>query len=88
MTTDLGKLVPEHEHRRDAVHVAVAPVTAPERLDPGQHVCLNGNPHPYSEHVGIVDPFLLSPVEKGERFWLCLYPNTVTGIRHVWTLGK
>lgn len=86
MTTELGHLVPEHEYRRDAVHVAIAPVTALERLEPGQHVGLDGSSsHP---HVGVVDPFLTSPVEVGQRFWLCMYPNTVTGIRHIWTMAK
>ena len=35
--------------------------------------------------VGIVDPFLKEPVEPGERFYIFLFPNTVTGLRHVWT---
>lgn len=86
----LGRLIDDGDRRRDAVHIAVAPVTAAVRLAPGQHVGLveAGNVElvgPCDENIGLVDPFLASGVEAGERFWLFLYPGTVTGLRHVWT---
>lgn len=86
----LGQFVQPFEHRRDAVHIALAPVTAGADLQPGQHVGLLREDNvtlvgPCEEPVGIVDPFLRVPVLKGSRFWLLLYPNTVTGLRHVWT---
>lgn len=73
--------------RRDCVHIAVAPVTANERLLPGQPVgVLNPHlAHAGGPHVGLVDPFLKEPVNEGEKFWLFLYPNTITGLRHMWS---
>ncbi len=89
---NLGE-TPTEDARRDAVHVAVAPVIAARTLQPGWHVGLDENGQAYSptcdrrteETVGIVDPFLDHWVDKGERFWLWLYPNTVTSLRHCWT---
>ena len=86
----LGRLIEDGERRRDAIHIAVAPVTAAERLVPGQHVGLlqEGNSElvgPCEKCIGIVDPFLAGAVEPGQRFWLFLYPGTVTGMRHIWT---
>ena len=87
---NLGRLITDGDRRRDAVHVAVAPVTAAERLTPGQQV---GFVHPGDTElvgpaenpIGVVDPFLREDVQPGQRFWLFLYPNTVTSLRHVWT---
>lgn len=86
----LGRLIDDGERRRDAIHIAVAPVTAAVRLAPGQHVGLVeiGNLElvgPCDDNIGVVDPFLSAEVAAGERFWLFLYPGTVTGLRHVWT---
>ena len=86
----LGQLIEDGDRRRDAIHIAVAPVTAAGRLAPGQHVGLveEGNPElvgPCGRNIGIVDPFRTAEVEPGQRFWLFLYPGTITGLRHVWT---
>ena len=85
----LGKLI-EAGQPRDAIHIAVAPVIANVRLTPGQHIgfvtsdteTVGGHA---SKPIGIVDPFLKMAVQPGERFWMFLYPNTITSLRHQWT---
>lgn len=86
----LGQLIEDGDRRRDAIHIAVAPVTAAEGLAPGRHVGFvqDGNVElvgASDRPVGIVDPFLADAVEPGQRFWLFLYPGTITALRHVWT---
>ena len=84
----LGKII-EGEAFRDAVHIAVAPVVAGEPLIPGEHVgqLPDGTFGTKAEKkIGIVDPFLMEDVvNKGQQFYLCLYPQTITSLRHVWT---
>jgi hypothetical protein len=72
---------------RDAVHVAMIPLIASETLRPGYHCGTLDGVHAtmFAKATGIVDPFLDGSVKEGERFWLCLYPGTVTSIRHDWT---
>ena len=86
----LGQLAEFGDRRRDAIHVAVAAVKAAARLRPGEHVGLVEEANlelvgPCDRNIGIVDPFLPGEVEPGQRFWLLLYPGTITGLRHVWT---
>lgn len=84
----LGKLIVDLTAERDAVHIAVAPMIATENLTPGQRVGIvsDGKAGPVVHHIGIVDPFLDAPyVPEGERFWLFLYPNTITSLKHLWT---
>lgn len=84
----LGLLI-KGDQQKDAIHIAVAPVIADQPLEPGAHVGLirQGSDHAglVKNPIGIVDPFLKKAVKQGERFWLFLYPNTVTSLRHEWT---
>ncbi len=90
----LGRLIGT-QSQRDAIHIAVAPVFAGERLEPGERI---GFVDPrfqervrsvkrdfHIKPIGIVDPFLSHPVEEGEWFYMLLYPNTITSLRHEWS---
>lgn len=77
----IGNIIDERE-KRDAIHLAVEPVLAAEKLFPGQDVGPDGTT---KNPVGIVDPFLKSPVFPGQRFWLVVYPRQIHSLRHVWT---
>ncbi len=72
-TPNLGA-EPEACAGRDAVHVAIIAMTALVRMIPGQKL-----------KDGIVDPYRTEPVEAGQRYWLFLYPGSVTSLRHVWS---
>lgn len=88
----LGKLAPETA-TRDAIHLAVAPLVAGQKLDPGDYIGLGSNGEAFlrdrdtdsfGASIGIVDPFLRRSVNKGERFYGVLLPNTITGMHHEW----
>ena len=78
----LGKLC-DSMTRRDAIHVAIAPVQADVVLLPGNRVGADGKPTT-KPHVGIVDPFLDGEVKPGQWYYICLFPGTVTTLRHAW----
>jgi hypothetical protein len=83
----LGTIHTAQQHR-DAIHLAVEPVTAGEHLHPAQHiVVLNGIAYgtDIGQGTGIVDPFLTKPIELGDPFWFIMYPRQVHSLRHVWT---
>lgn len=82
----IGKII-SGDAARDAVHVAIAPVTAGDDLSPGEHIGRldDGTFGESAVTLGIVDPFLKERVKKGQKFYLWLYPNTITSLRHVWT---
>jgi hypothetical protein len=82
----MGTILSDDVGGRDAVHVAVIAVQAGEKLAPSSDVSLSdGSAYSTGDHVGIVDPFLTTLVMPGQRFWLYLYPRTITGLRHSWT---
>lgn len=84
----LGQIIPpDAKQFKDAIHVAIAPMIAGECLKPGEHVGIEEGGKMYLatmliEPIGIVDPFLKNiTVGVGERFWLFLYPGTITSLR-------
>lgn len=83
----MGKILPDEipVGARDAVHVAVIAATAGETLwAMGDVSYENGIACTEGKHIGIVDPFLDGKVKRGQKFWLFLYPRTITGLKHVW----
>jgi hypothetical protein len=85
----LGYLI-GREEKRDAIHIAIAPVVASHDIAPGQPIGFvrAGDSELVGigvSPVGIADPFLKEVVAKGERFWMFLNPNTITSLRHEWT---
>lgn len=90
VTTDaldtLGTIIDESQ-KRDAIHLAVENVIAGETVLAGDHIYLeNGVAYRGKEKaLGIVDPFLKSPVMQGQRFWMVIYPRVITSLRHVWS---
>lgn len=72
---------------RDAIHLAVEPVVASEKLYPGQHIGITDGraTTKAKKKLGIVDPFISDFVPEGEMFWLVVYPRQITSLRHVWT---
>lgn len=88
-TLDLiGKPITE-DIKRDAVHIAVAPVTCGQILMPGEHVGWMDKDHTrvarVAPRIGIIDPFLAQPTRPDQRVFLFLYPATIQSLRHVWT---
>lgn len=82
----IGKII-EQERHRDAIHIAVAPMEATEKLAPGQRVGVpeSGKIGKASPHVGIVDPFLERNVQPGQKCYVFLFPGSITSLRHEWT---
>jgi len=90
----LGKIILDSEYRpRDAVHIAIAPVSADTDLWPGTRLKLVTGTTDRVEQtniaadvVGIADPFLpLKAIKSGQKFWLYLLPGSISSLRHDWT---
>jgi hypothetical protein len=91
VTTDaletLGMIIDDMQ-KRDAIHLAVEPVIAGEKMYPGDDIGLsNGKAFRAiaPAALGIVDPFIRGPIHEGQRFWLVVYPRQIRSLRHVWT---
>ena len=85
----LGRLI-EEPRGRDAVHIAVVPITAGEDLLPNDRIYVDGG-YGYSvegtaqDVHGIVDPFLSGRIKRGDTFYMCMFPGSITSLRHEWT---
>lgn len=81
------------DEARDAIHLAVEPVTASMELKVGQRIGIHDGvawPAGYQiggitiPYHGIVDPFLPRGPLTGEEFWFVMAPRMVQSLRHVW----
>lgn len=81
----LGMVIDETA-KRGAIHLAVEPCIAGEKLYPGMDIGILGGVgiSTATKKLGIVDPFLKHPINEGQRFWLIVYPRQITSLRHVW----
>jgi hypothetical protein len=83
--------IPSENDLRDAVHIAVIPMIAGCVLFPSDKVRLDKKKKAHvvedgGEYIGVVDPFLECPcILPGQRFWLCMKPQSVLNLRHAWT---
>lgn len=88
MSSKIGKLITEDDLKKDAIHIAIAPAQAAEMLRPGQRInVINGMAvrATYKTEIGIVDPLLKDVVERGDRFWVFMLPDSVTDLKHTWS---
>lgn len=73
---------------RDALHIAVISMPAGDWLNPGEPVRIYsgtvvGCDRNDKDCIGVVDPYI-SYAAKDDLVWVCLNPNTVTTVQHVW----
>lgn len=85
----IGTILQQYEPR-DAVHVAVFSAYCDYALNRGDRVKLvpgfnNKVIKSDDEGIGVVDPFLLTPVYEGQIFYVFMYPNTIISLNHNWT---
>lgn len=85
----VGQLIGSNA-KRDAIHIAIAPVIATEELSAGEPIWfVPGSTEKVEsamgEPLGIVDPWLKRRVLPGQRFYMWMTPNTITSLRHHWT---
>lgn len=79
----LGSIITDKQER-DAIHIAVIPITVTVPVRPGHHVNATGGKE---NPIGVIDPYLPAStvVQAGQTCWLFLYPGSITSLRHEWT---
>ena len=88
----MGAVLPDDAGGRDAVHVAVFSAVSEGPIRPGTSVGIvkHGERDSVvsvscSELIGIVDPYITKVIKPGQRFWVYLYPRTITALSHKWS---
>ena len=78
----IGEIITSGE--RDAIHVAILPAIAHKDLVRAERVGYSDGYTTSQNAVGISDPYL-GDIEKGQMFYIFLFPNTITSLRHNWS---
>lgn len=91
MTDPIINTPPTEASVRDAIHIAIMPAIAERNMRPGDHVGVTGKRgndylvETECNTIGIINPFAVGSINKGERIWVMLYPGTIQSLRHDWT---
>ena len=75
------------DEERDAIHIAILPVTAGDYIPPGQRIHVNSKGWASLSrgvHNAVADPFWPRTIQPGERFYAFLFPYTIESLRHEW----
>jgi hypothetical protein len=89
-TKTLGKK-PSVLGEKDAIHTPIVSVRAAEFIEPGEWCSLNEHNEAVSSNhkgLGVADPFLTKGIRTGEYFWLCVNPQKVGNVSHMWDHDK
>lgn len=83
----LGMIISDSEATRDAIHVAILPVSVAHKTWPGNHVGMDSLGRASEEatpKIGIIDPFMTGAIYPGVQCWVLMYPGTAFNLKHTW----
>lgn len=69
---------------KDALHIPVICLIAHKTLSPGERVGISKEMTTSNSVLGVVDPFLETPILEGSVCAVFLSPDSTTNVRHLW----